>query len=152
VERITRLRKDGFSIGQASRRTGVKLETIRYYERIGILTGPPRTATGHRVYSSDDLRKLAFVRHGRQLGFPLSDIRKLLTLREAGPACCDGARDIALRHLACIRTRIADFSRLARLLERAIHENAASLTLCCPVMELLDRPAEGSLFDDAPNG
>jgi MerR family transcriptional regulator, mercuric resistance operon regulatory protein len=131
-------RARGLSIGQAARRTGVKLETIRYYERIGMLTGPARTAAGHRVFSADDLRTLAFIHRARELGFPLADIRTLLALRAAGPACCSGTRVIALRHLACIRAKMANLARLVRLLEQATDQSSAEGAVCCSVMDLLE--------------
>jgi MerR family transcriptional regulator, mercuric resistance operon regulatory protein len=150
VPRITRLRNEGLSIGEASRHTGVKLETIRYYERIGMLTGPPRTAAGHRVYGADDVRTLAFVHRARELGFPLADVRTLLTLRATGPACCAKGRDIALRHLASIRGQIADLSRLAQLLEQTVDQCSAKTTPDCPVIELLDSPYDGCSSENAP--
>jgi MerR family transcriptional regulator, mercuric resistance operon regulatory protein len=135
---ITRLRDDGLSIGQLSRRTGVKLETIRYYERIGVLQRPPRTAAGHRVYGADGVRTLMFVHRARQLGFPLAEIRALLALRAVGPACCSGARDLTLRHLARVRAEIADLTRRARLLEQLAERNSAEGRLGCAVMDLLE--------------
>jgi MerR family transcriptional regulator, mercuric resistance operon regulatory protein len=149
----------GFSIGQAARRTGVKLETIRYYERIGMLTGPARTAAGHRVYGAEDLRILAFIHRARDLGFPLADIRTLLALRAAGSSCCSGTRAIALRHLACMRAKIANLARLVRLLEHATDQSSADRALCCSVMDLLEgahdrmSPANGpiSLNDGKPS-
>ena len=136
-------RNHGLLIAEASRCTGVKLETIRYYERIGMLSGPPRTAAGHRVYGVDDLRTLAFIHRARELECPLADIRTLLALRAAGPARCPGARGIALRHLAAIRGRIADLSRLARMLEHVTEQCAANNALRCSVMDLLDGPHDG---------
>jgi MerR family mercuric resistance operon transcriptional regulator len=140
MSRSIQRRNGGLSIGQASRRTGVKLETIRYYERIGMLSGPPRTAAGHRVYGLDEVRTLAFIHRARELGFCLADIRTLLALRATGPACCAGARAIALRHLACVRAKIADLSRLVRLLEQAVDQRSANGAPCCSVMDLLDGP------------
>jgi MerR family transcriptional regulator, mercuric resistance operon regulatory protein len=137
VPTITTLRQEGLSIGQLSRRTGVNLETIRYYERIGILTRPPRTAAGHRVYGDDHVRMLAFIHRARELAFPLADIRALLALRGAGPSCCPETRDIAVRHLEGIRLKISTLSHLVHLLEEATDPSSASMTRCCPVMDLL---------------
>ena len=74
-------------VGGVSRRSGVNIETIRYYEKIGLLQPPPRTEGGHRVYSEDHLNRLVFIRRSRELGFRLDEIRHLLGLVEAGVAC-----------------------------------------------------------------
>jgi DNA-binding transcriptional MerR regulator len=96
---VTDSRADHLPIGELSRRTGVNIETIRYYERIRMLTAPPRTASGRRVYGAQDVRILAFIRRARELGFPLEDIRTLLGLGAPGQASCGEVRDIATRHL-----------------------------------------------------
>jgi MerR family mercuric resistance operon transcriptional regulator len=148
VSFITRLRGDGLSIGQLSRRTGVNLETIRYYERIGVLGRPPRTAAGHRVYGAEELRALTFIHRARQLGFPLSDIRALLALRDASSDRRGDARDITLRHLARVRAQIADLRSRAGLLERITQGNGAESGHCCPVMELLEGRHGRSWLDE----
>jgi MerR family mercuric resistance operon transcriptional regulator len=139
-----RLRNEGLSIGQASRHASVNLETIRYYERIGMLTAPPRTAAGHRVYGVDDVRTLAFIHRAREFGFPLADIRMLLAWRATGPVCCDAGRAIALRHLASIQGKIADLSRLAQMLEQAVHQCPGDGTPPCAVIKLLDPAPDGA--------
>src|SRR5712692_7907240 len=89
------------SIGELSRRTGVNIETIRYYERIGMMPHPPRTASGRRLYGQMESRTLAFVRRARELGFTLDEIRALLPLADqGGHQACAEVRDIAARHLA----------------------------------------------------
>jgi len=144
-----RLRNEGLSIGQASRHASVNLETIRYYERIGMLAAPPRTAAGHRVYGADDVRTLAFIHRAREFGFPLADIRALLAWRATGPAGCAEGRAIALRHLACIQGKIADLSRLAQMLEQAVRQCPGDGTLHCPVIKLLDPAPDGSSHEEA---
>src|SRR5262245_48749462 len=95
---ITALRADGVPIGELSRRTGVNIETIRYYEKIKMLPAPGRTAGGHRVYGPQQARILAFIRRGRELGFTLDEIRALLDLAGPGRASCAEVRVIAKRH------------------------------------------------------
>src|SRR5260370_31970847 len=98
-----------FSIGELSRRTGVNIGTIRYYERIQILPAPPRTTSGRRVYGPAESRILTFVRRARELGFTLDEIRILLALSaENGRSTCGEVREAAAPHLADIRTKIAD--------------------------------------------
>lgn len=130
--------REGLTIGELARRSGVKLETIRYYERIGMLVGPPRTEHGYRVYSQDDVRTFAFVRRAREAGFTLADVRLLLKLRAAGGASCAEARGMASRHLALIDGKIADLTRHRRRLERAIAGCRGEADLSCPVIEMLD--------------
>src|SRR4029079_18839401 len=95
------LRDDCFTGGELSRRTGGNVETIRYYERIGLMPHPPRTLGGHRAYTHDGLRTLAFIRRSRELGFGLDDVRALLSLRAAAPCCMD-VKPIAARHLEVV--------------------------------------------------
>src|SRR6516164_3829132 len=85
---ITALRADGMPIGELSRRIGVHIETIRYYEKIKMLPTPGRTGGGHRVYGPQQARILAFIRRGRELGFTLDEIRALLDLGGPGKASC----------------------------------------------------------------
>lgn len=131
----------GLGIGALSRRTGVNVETIRYYERVRLMRPPPRTRGGHRSYGPDDLDRLRFIRRARALGFGLEQIRALLSLSGAGSKSCNQARDIAATHLAEIRTKLDDLARLESVL-------ADTITQCdsrccdnpappCPVLEAL---------------
>ncbi|HYS89904.1 MAG TPA: MerR family transcriptional regulator [Bradyrhizobium sp.] len=83
-------------MGTLSKRSGVNIETIRYYERVKLLSPPPRTASGRRVYDSTDLRILVFIRRPRELGFSLVEIRELLRLGEPEKASCREVREIAV--------------------------------------------------------
>ena len=95
----------------------MNIETIRYYERIGILPAPPRSAGGHRIYDADHLKRLTFVRRCRELGFSLDDVRALLRLVDGGDYTCEEVRDMALAHLDAVRARIADLLAMERTLE-----------------------------------
>lgn len=99
-------------IGDLSRRAGVNIETIRYYERIGVLPKPARQSNGRRTYSPVDARRLGFVRHARDLGFDLSSIRELLALQEQPEASCDDASRIAQAQLEAVESRIARLLKL----------------------------------------
>jgi len=127
-----------FSIGELSRRTGVNTETVRYYERIQILPAPPRTASGRRVYGAAESRTLTFIRRARELGFALDEIRTLLALSaENGRATCAEVRELAVRHLADIRTKIADLRAMEQALAETVARCEAGQLAGCPVIETL---------------
>ena len=107
-------------ISQAAEASGCHLETIRYYERIGLLPQPDRTGSGYRVYGSADIERLRFIARGRDLGFSLEEIRSLLQLAGDEGLCCVDVDRLARSHLADIRTRLADLQRMANELERVI--------------------------------
>ena len=127
-----------FSIGELSRRTRVNIETIRYYERIRILPAPPRTASGRRVYGPAESRTLTFIRRARELGFTLDEIRILLALSsENGRGTCGEVREVAARHLAEIRTKIADLRAMEQVLAETVQHCDAGELSGCPVIEAL---------------
>ena len=125
-------------IGALSRRSGVNIETIRYYERIGMLTPPPRTAGGRRVYGVKDVRILAFIRRARELGFSLDEVRALLRLGGPEKASCGEVRTIATRHLEDIRSRLSDLKKLERLLTKTVARCSGKVAPECPVLDILD--------------
>lgn len=103
------------SIGALSRQTGVKVETIRYYERIGLMPAPSRSEGGHRQYREAERRRLGFIRRARELGFTLDEVRELLNLADGGGSCAE-VETMAKTHLAAVQKRIADLQRLAESL------------------------------------
>jgi len=104
------------SIGGLSKATGVNIETIRYYERIGIIPAPPRTEAGHRIYDAHHTGRLNFVRRGRQLGFTLDQVRTLLNLADGGGDSCAKVKAMTLEHLADVEQKISDLQSLAEVL------------------------------------
>ena len=126
------------SIGEFSRRTDCNIETIRYYERIGLLPRPNRRGGRFRQYDSPDIARLRFIRRARQLGFSLDDVRTLLRL-----AATDGedvraeARSVFSAHVAEIRAKIADLQSMEQVLTEAIHECAVGRHPNCPLIEVL---------------
>ena len=103
-------------IGALSRRTGCNIETIRYYEKIGLLSAPARSDGGHRLYGYGHLMRLGFVRRARELGFTLDEVRTLLGIATANDISCDDAREIATLHLTQVRALIADLQRMEQVL------------------------------------
>jgi len=126
------------TIGHLSRRTGVNIENIRYFEKVGLLPAPPRTEGGHRYYSTEHVRTLAFIRRGRELGFIPDEVRALLELRQPGKASCCEVLEIAVHHLDRVRAKIADLSRLERLLTETIDRCSGEAAPECPVLDMID--------------
>lgn len=132
--------RDFISIGILARRSGVTVETIRYYERIGLLPAPPRSAGGYRVYSPAHAERLQFVRRARDLGLSLDEVRRLLSLADQKSRSCGKVHDLAAHHLADIRARIADLKRMERALSLLVRACAKGDLPSCPLLEALARP------------
>jgi MerR family mercuric resistance operon transcriptional regulator len=127
------------TIGELSRRTGCKVETVRYYERIGLLPKARREDGGRfRRYDDDDVARLRFIRRARQLGFTLDEVRGLLRL-----AAGDGAnvraetRSLVAAHVANIREKITDLQAMEAVLSKAICECEAGRQTRCPLIDVL---------------
>jgi MerR family mercuric resistance operon transcriptional regulator len=135
---ITASRAGNLPIGELSKRSGVNIETIRYYERVKMLAPPPRTASGRRVYEVTDLRILVFVRRARELGFSLDEIRALLRLGGPEKAPCREVRAIAAHHLEDIRAKLSDLKKLERLLSKTVARCPGKTAPDCPVLDILD--------------
>lgn len=125
------------SIGELSRRTEVKVPTIRYYERIGLLPPPPRTQGQQRRYGKDALARLTFIRHARELGFDLEAIRTLLLLQDNPDQSCTVADEIAKARLSEVEKRIGALTNLRTELLRMIEECACGRVAECRVIETL---------------
>jgi MerR family mercuric resistance operon transcriptional regulator len=138
VRTITSSRAEILPIGELSKRSGVKIETIRYYERVKMLPTPPRTASGRRLYGTTDLRILAFIRRARELGFSLDDIRALLQLEGPAKRSCREVREIAAHHLEDIRAKLDDLTKLERLLANTVARCSGKRVPDCPVLDILD--------------
>ncbi len=123
-----------FSIGQLSKRTGVKVPTIRYYEEMGLIENAGRTAGNQRRYSQAGLDRLHFIRHCRDLGLHLDDIRTLIQLEGKGGDVCPESHAIAERHLADIRHRIARLQALEAELDRIRHACSGHPSGSCEIL------------------
>lgn len=125
------------SIGEASRSCGVKVPTIRYYEQIGLLPAPPRTESNRRTFDAGDLRRLAFIRHARELGFEIDAIRTLLTLQDDPRQPCATADAIARARLAEVEQRIGSLNALKAELRVMIESCSHGKVGDCRVIEVL---------------
>lgn len=127
---------DGIAIGELSRRTGCNIETIRYYERVGLLPAPARRGR-YRHYGTEDVGRLAFVRQARELGFTLDEVRALLGLAAGGGGACAEVREIAATHLAEVRAKVADLNAMELVLADAVRRCDAGETPGCPLIGVL---------------
>jgi DNA-binding transcriptional MerR regulator len=124
-------------IGELSRMTGVKVPTIRFYEQIGLIQSPPRTEGNQRRYGQDEVRRLNFIRHARELGFEVEDIRELLDMSGKPQASCHQADSIARNHLDEIDRRIASLTALRGELSRMVDECGHGHICDCRIIEVL---------------
>jgi DNA-binding transcriptional MerR regulator len=125
------------TIGALAKRTGARVQTIRYYEEIGLMPDPERTAGGQRRYDAAALDRLAFIRHARDLGFGLEAIRELLDLSDRPDRPCSDVDEIARRHLDDVERRIARLETLRLELGRMLDECGAGRVADCRVLEVL---------------
>lgn len=131
----------GLTIGRLAEQAGVNLETIRYYERIGLMPLPGRTEGGHRNYGKEHSRRLAFIRRSRELGFSIGDIRALLALTSPDEASCAKVKEIAEAHLVEVRAKLADLGRLEIILADTVAKCSGEPSPPCPVLDMLDAGA-----------
>lgn len=125
-------------IGALSERTGVKVETIRYYEQVGLLPPPERSDGNQRRYGRKHVERLAFIKHARDLGFPVDGIRALLRLSDTPEIACDEAHAIAVRHLDDVRHKIARLRSLESELARIATMCSGGVQACdCAIIEAL---------------
>ena len=136
-----RHRNPPLSIGRLSQAAKVKVETIRYYEKQGLLPEPPRTEGGHRLYPPSLLKRLFFIRRSRQLGFTLNEVRGLLQLVDGETYTCAEVRNLTLAHADGVKRKVADLRRL----EKGLREMAAQ----CDGAQVPECPIVDLLFDDS---
>ncbi len=130
------MRDRGIPIGELSRQTGSNIETIRYYERIGLLPTPARQGR-YRSYGTTDVSRLRFVRRARELGFTLDEVRMLLALAKGGDTSCDAVRALATKHLSDVKRRIIDLRKMERALVEAVRSCEAGDDNGCPLIDSL---------------
>ena len=131
------MRARHFPIGALSAQTGVNIETIRYYERIGVMPAPPRTEGRQRVYDENHLKRLTFIRRGRELGFSLDEIRELLGLVRGHSLTCAQVKAMTQGHVASIRSKVRDLRKLERVLNDLAARCHGREVPDCPILEVL---------------
>ncbi len=130
------------TIGRASDETGVKIETIRYYERIGIMPVPDRSGGGNRLYNDELLKRLKFIKRCRLLGFSIEDIRALLAMVDRQDLTCSQVHQMTVGHLSAVRQKIADLNQLAKALDNMASACSKGDVPECPIIDaLLDSTA-----------
>jgi MerR family mercuric resistance operon transcriptional regulator len=127
------------SIGALARASGVNVETIRFYEKAGVMPAPPRSASGYRLYGEEHLKRLTFVRRGRELGFSLDEVRELLGLVDRSGYTCAQVRGLMLAHVEAIGRKIADLRRLRQVMADVAAECTGEEAPQCPIIDALCR-------------
>ena len=124
-----------------ARLTGCNLETIRYYENIGIMPDPPRTAANYRAYDETHVARLRFVMRARDLGFPLEEIRDLLGLVDGRAGTCADVQALASRHITSVRAKIVDLRRIEQVLTETVSQCTGDDVPECAVIDALQEMA-----------
>ena len=127
----------GYPIGEISKRTGVNIETIRYYERINIMPKPDRTSGGNRQYNHDQLKRLSFIKTSRDLGFSINEIRGLLEMVDRQDFTCGEVHGLTVGHLASVREKIKGLLKLEKALVGMASECSQGDVPDCPILETL---------------
>ena len=127
-------------ISEAAQQAGVNVQTIRYYERRGLLPSPPRRRSGYRELRTDTVRRVRFIKRAQELGFSLDEIAELLQLRVAKPRNRVRVRAVAERRVQQIEQKIAELDALRKTLQHLIHQCHAGTTLDCPIIEAFEQP------------
>jgi Hg(II)-responsive transcriptional regulator len=131
--------------GKLARAAGVKVETLRYYERMGLLPEPARRPSGYRQYTAEDLAAVRFIKRAQGLGFSLREIADLLALRVDAETSCAEVRERAEAKLADVEAKIADLDRIRGALARLVQAcTGAGPSGHCPILDAL----EGDLQED----
>ncbi|WP_315834462.1 helix-turn-helix domain-containing protein [Bradyrhizobium prioriisuperbiae] len=125
------------TISKLADAAGVHLETVRYYERIGLMPKPARTAGGYRSYGAEHIRRLSFIRRARELGFSIEEVKALLALAEPGHTSCADVKALTMSHLDEVRAKIADLRKLETILTKTVDQCSGTKTPACPVLDML---------------
>ncbi len=139
------------SIGDLARDAGCTVQIIRHYEKIGLLPEPRRTSGNRRIYSEDQASRLQFIRHSRELGFGLDDIRQLLSFSDQPDQSCGKVDKIARQHLRSVQERMKRLRSMERELQRMIRECDGDIVAECRIIEVLADHSE-CLSDKHPSG
>jgi len=134
------IRVSGLRRVDLARATGCNIETIRYYESVGVMPEPPRSANGYRCYDARHVARLSFVMRARELGFALEEVRSLLSLVDGGMQTCAEVQRLAQAHLATVRGKIADLQRIEQSLAQTLAQCSGKDVPDCAVIDALMFP------------
>lgn len=127
------------TIGQLAKKAQIHVETVRYYERRGLVTEPPRSMANYRLYPEETVRRLRFIKHAQALGFSLKEIKELLSLRAAPRARCADVRERAEAKIKDIEDKIAALQAMKKALAKLVAECSGHGPITdCPILESLD--------------
>ena len=129
--------QNAITIGRVAKVAGCKVQTIRYYEQIGLLSPPPRSEGNQRLYEEGAVERLCFIRHARELGFPLQAVRDLISLSDNPEQSCEAVDTIAKGQLRDVDRRVQRLQLLRRELERMIEQCKGGRVADCRIIEVL---------------
>lgn len=136
---------DNLSIGQLASAAGVTVETLRFYEKQGLLSEPQRTDSGYRQYPPDSIKRVRFIQHAKQVGFTLNDIGELLALRQDQNTACADIKSRAIRKIEEVDQKIRELERIRDALQRMAQKCSGAGALSdCPILEELDDQEENN--------
>lgn len=128
---------EGLTIGQVAYEASVNIETIRYYERLGLIPEPPRTESGYRIFSPEVVHRIRFIKHSQDLGFTLAEIRKLLTLTDSENYSCWEVQQFASQKLEEIEIKILNLQNIKNILQDLLSKCGEGQFNGCPIIEKL---------------
>jgi len=131
-----------FGIGELSKRSSCHIETVRYYERVGLLPLPPRSSGGHRLYTDVDTQRVCFIRRSRELGFSLNEIRELLALVDGANFTCAEVKSITLNHADAVHSKIEDLTNIESVLRSMAAKCRRGNVPKCPIIDTLNEAIE----------
>ena len=126
-----------FTIGGLSKKAGVNIETIRYYEKIGIMPKPPRSEGGNRLYDAEQAKRLSFIRRSRELGFPIDEIRELLKLVDEKSSTCAEIATLSQKHLDDIKAKIKDLRKIEHHMKDMLSQCSKDSAPDCAIIDVL---------------
>ncbi len=127
----------GYTIGVVSKKTGVNIETIRYYEKIGVMPKPSRSTGGNRVYNEQQVKRLSFIRRTRELGFSLDEIRELLRLVDENTYTCAEVATLSQKHLDDVKAKIKDLRKIERHMKDMLSQCSREKVPDCAIIDVL---------------
>lgn len=130
------------NIGQAARRSGISAKMIRYYEEIGLLPEPKRSASGYRLYTEKDIKTLSFIQHARELGFSSTQMKELLDLRLNSARHSADVKQLAEQHIQRLQQKIADMQKMIHILQQSVDQCAGNEESDCQILKQIE---QGSL-------